>query len=98
MALIFVVMIQNQNEFSRFFQWCVCCGDRDRHFLGFDFYYVDLVEIAQTRGARCSGCMYRLLKQNIRGSEEALKQELCYLRVEQPDGVLVDPFLITCGY
>ena len=83
---------------KRKFQWCVQCGDREREFLGYDYYYVDLVEIAQSRGARCSGCMYRVLKQNIQGSETALRQGLRYLRVEQPDGVLVHPFLITCGY
>ena len=47
---------------------------------------------------RCSECMLRLLKEHISGAEDGLRQELRYLRTYQTKGVLVDPFLISCGY
>ena len=77
---------------------CTECRDVQKNRKRYDFYYIDSVEIAMERSIRCSDCMYQLLKKHVSGSEEVLRQELQYLRCVQPNGVVVDPYLISCGY
>ena len=76
---------------------CTDCRDTEKQRHMYDYYYMNLVEISQERTVRCSNCMYRFLKEHIHGSESNLRQELKFLRLRQVDGVLVDPFSISCG-
>ena len=76
---------------------CTECRDVQKHRFRYDYYYMDLVEISQERRVMCSDCMYQLLKEHISGTETELRNELTELRQQQPNGVLVDPFLISCG-
>ena len=76
---------------------CTDCRDTEKQRHMYDYYYMNLVEISQERTVRCSNCMYLFLKKHIHGSQSKLREELEFLRLGQTDGVLVDPFSISCG-
>ena len=77
---------------------CTECRDMQKNRFRYDYYYVDLVEISQERTVVCSDCMYQLLRKHISGTEADLRSQLKDFRQQQPHGVLVDPFLVSCGY
>ena len=79
------------------FQYCTKCRDIGKQKDAHDYYYINLVEITQERTVVCSNCMYHLLKKYVHGTEEFLREELRLVRLKQSNGVLVDPFLISCG-
>lgn len=76
---------------------CSRCRDVEKQRGRFDYYYIDLVEISQTRTVQCSTCMYHFLRKHVQGQDFELREELQYLRNKQKRGILVDPFLISCG-
>ena len=89
-------------EVSVAMRLCVQCRDVGKNKKKLDQYFIDLMEITTSddRTILCSKCMSDLVKLNVRNSnnrDEVIKR-LDILRNQQPDGVVVDPFLITCGY
>ena len=76
-------------------QLCTKCRDYGKERDRYDYYYIDLVEISKVRTVRCWNCMYLLLKKNVRGSDQVLREELKVLREEQCRGVTVDPPTIS---
>lgn len=79
---------------------CVQCGDEGKRRGSVDRYFVDLVEVTANRTILCSQCMMSLVRMNINNVDgrDELLNELHLLREQQTDGIVVDPFLITCGY
>ena len=82
---------------------CVQCRDIGKCKKKYDQYFIDLMEITTNneRTILCSKCMSDLVQMNM-GSSSDLRDELIkqldILRNQQPHGVVVDPFLATCGY
>lgn len=79
-------------------KFCSECRGVPKQRRKYALYYVNLVEIARERTARCSTCMYQLLREHVIGEEEEMREELHLMRALHPNGVLVNPFLISCGY
>ena len=77
---------------------CVQCKDYDKDNNSTDDYYMNLMEIARERTILCTGCMRDVIYEHVVGSEEEICSELKQLRIKQPNGVNVDPFLVSCGY
>ena len=85
---------------------CVKCRDVGKKKGELDHYFIDLMEIAmnEERTVLCSKCMEDLMRLNVQTSSTGVDEideiliELEVLRNEQPHGIVVNPFLITCGY
>ena len=79
------------------FKFCTECNGSNESPHLYDNYYIDLVEISRERTVRCSSCMLNLLKEEVHGTDDELVIKLKQLRLLQPHGVLIDPFLVSCG-
>eukprot|EP00111_Clytia_hemisphaerica_P019488 TCONS_00057486-protein len=78
---------------------CVQCRDYDKdENRTDDFYYMNLMEISKKRTILCSDCMKTVVSTHVTGEVDELLEELENLRKEQPGGVNVDPFLVSCGF
>ena len=77
---------------------CIMCRDQGKERNSTDFYFMDLVEISKDRTILCSRCFSTLMSFHVPLDYASMKNELLNLREKQPEGVYVDPFLITCGY
>ena len=96
------------NEISQYFfecignvqiscRMCVVCRDTHKEHAT-DRYFVDLVEISEERRVLCLNCMINLVNSQVTSESHITQNELNLLRTQQPRGVYIDPFLITCGY
>uniref|UniRef100_A0A7M5XEX3 Uncharacterized protein n=1 Tax=Clytia hemisphaerica TaxID=252671 RepID=A0A7M5XEX3_9CNID len=85
-------------EVSVALKGCIMCRDQGKERNGMDFYFMDLVEISKDRTILCVGCFSNLVSFHVPMDYLSMKNELLDLREKQPEGVYVDPFLITCGY
>jgi hypothetical protein len=97
------------NEISQYFyecigrvqitcRMCVVCRDVHKDHAMIDQYFMDLVEISQERRVLCLNCMINLVNSQVTDEKHTTQNELIALRTQQPRGVYIDPFLITCGY
>lgn len=77
---------------------CTQCRDIDKDRTITDWYFMDLVEISQQRTILCLDCMEGLVKSEVKGTPQDIAEELLELREKQPNGIYMDPFLISCGY
>ena len=98
---------KNITEIARYFfecigrvkvtlRFCIQCIDGQKHRSMFDWYFIDISEISQQRTILCLSCMNDLLRKYVHGTD--VMGRLIELRRQQPNGVYVDPFLISCGY
>lgn len=78
------------------FKLCVECRDIRKPKSNVDEYFMNLVEISQQRTILCFGCMTALINRNV--NVENLTEDLMKWRKLQPNGILVDPYLLSCGY
>ena len=94
---------ENVGEVNVSMRLCVQCRDIGKYKKKYDQYYINLMEITtnNVRTILCSKCMSDLVQMNV-GSSSDLRGELIkqldILRNQQPHGVVVDPFLVTCGH
>ena len=77
-------------------RFCTQCMDDEKQRNMFDWYFIDITEISQQRTILCLTCMNDLLRKYVHGKD--VMGRLMELRRQQPNGVYVDPFLISCGY
>ena len=76
---------------------CSKCRDGNKSSKRYDNYFIDLVEISQQRTVYCDDCMSEIINEQVKGSISEIRDELNLLRVNQPNGVYVDPFSLSCG-
>lgn len=84
-------------ELNTGFRQCVICSDIGKDWYT-DYYYMDLVEICQMRTVLCRMCMDSLVNLHVSRDMNDVNVELEGLRTQQPHGVYIDSFLITCGF
>ena len=77
---------------------CTVCRDVEKEWQSTDCYYMDFAEITRERTVLCRGCMANLISLCVPPTLCGIQTELEQVRMAQPEGVYVDPFLITCGY